>query len=176
MTSALPELCEAQARPVSAGAARSVAQPPTEQSAPVLLSSSLPLFADSFRSTADFSALAALIEEEDDEQRDRERAARDEGALKRKGKRMEVDATAGAAELPSSAPASTTRLHRGQRQQAAHPYSRAATRSQKLRRPTPIQPRAEHSSERRDDEAGKALTAAETTLFMRMWKLDAQVG
>ena len=175
MMGAVPERCGAQAQPASAKLCSSGAHSPTEPSAPVLLSSSLPLFADSFSSTADFSALAALIDEEDEEQRDRERAARDEGKLRRRQQqRMAVDG-AGAEQPTASAPASITRLHRGQRQQAAHPYSRAATGSRKARRPAPIQPRTEHSPRRRSNDAAKALTAAETTLFMRMWKLDAQV-
>lgn len=151
---------------------------------------SLPLFADSFTPSADFSAIAALIEEEEDEQRNRERAARDEAKLRRRQQRMDVEADAEAeAEVNHStaAPASTTRLHRSQRRQAAQPYSRATTlgrqssrKNRKASKPTPIQPPTTPLAELdqqalRKSESGKqseTLTAAETALFMQMWRIN----
>ena len=145
-------------------------------------SASLPLFADTFCASADFSAIAALIEEEEDEQRIREQAARDEAKLRRRVQRMEVD---GEAEVnrSSAAPASTTRLHRSQRRQAADPYSnRAKTRTQqssrgkKASKPTPIRPMAAHTPSQPISKSGQAdtLTAAETALFMQMWHIGQQ--
>ena len=146
--------------------------PRAADTAPAAALSSLPLFADSFCSSADFSAVAALLEEEEDEQRDRERAVRDEAKLRRRRQRMEVDPS-------TAAPASTARLHRSQRRQAAQPYSRPVavgqqrSGSSKRSKPTRIQPPVASQLGAGSERAG-TLTAAETALFMQMWHINAQ--
>ena len=152
----------------------------------------LPLFADSFSPSADFSAIAALLEEEEDEQHIRERAARDEAKLRRRQQRMDVEAEAEAEAESTTAPSSSTRLHRAERRAAAQPYGRAAVtprgkRRGKSSKPKPIQPQPlPHSLtamqspsnppqalEAEEGGRDRALTAAETALFIQMWHISS---
>ena len=115
---------------------------------------SLPLFADSFCPSADFSAIAAVIEEEEDEQRQRETLRREETKLRR--------------------------THRTQRRQAAQPYSREAARTpaKKASKPTPIQPpltpALQLPASTAESEQAETLTAGEAALFLHMWRIDRQ--